>query len=98
MLITQNVMYFGRLSAGCVEEEIADHAQGVISTGKPSVLSFDLRSRFACDGSIEIFTERVVKPNAFLEGLNEVILKRKPLLASTNYGQTGGASGTRIGE
>jgi xanthine/CO dehydrogenase XdhC/CoxF family maturation factor len=96
MLVTQKRVYVGRLSAGCIEEEIADHAQAVICTGKPSVLSLDLRSRFACDGSIDVFIERVVKPNAFLEGLNEVMVKRKPLLASTNYRLTGSASGTRI--
>jgi xanthine dehydrogenase accessory factor len=59
-------------------------------------LSFDLRSRFACDGSIDVFVERVVKPNPFLEGLTGVIVKRKSLLVSTNYRLTGAAPGTRI--
>ena len=96
MLITRKGLYIGRLSAGCVEEEIADHAQAVIGDGKPSVWSFDLRSRFACDGSIDVFVERLVKPNAFLEGLIGVITKRRPILASTNYRLTDAAPGTRI--
>jgi xanthine dehydrogenase accessory factor len=96
MLITQKGLYVGRLSAGCVEEEIADHAQAVISSGKPSLWSFDLRSRFACDGTIDVFVERLMKPNAFLEGLTGVIVKRKPLLVSTNYRLTDTAPGTRI--
>ena len=70
MLILQGRRFIGRLSAGCIEEEMADLAQAVILYGKPARCSFDLRSRFACDGSIEVFIERLVKPNAFLEGVD----------------------------
>src|ERR1700722_2789118 len=69
MLILPGGLFIGRLSAGCIEEEISDLAQAVIFHGKPARCSFDLRSRFACDGSIEVFVERLLKPNAFLEGL-----------------------------
>ena len=53
--------------------------QAVILDGKPARCSFDLRSRFACDGSIEVFIERLVKPNAFLEGLIGVLGNRTPI-------------------
>jgi xanthine dehydrogenase accessory factor len=97
MLVTQKGRYVGRLSAGCVEEEIAGHAQAVIGDGKPSLRSFDLRSRFACEGSIKVFVERLVKPNAFLEQLVRVIAERKTILVSTNYCLTDGAGpGTRL--
>ena len=69
MLILQGGLFIGRLSAGCIEEKISDLAQAVILDGKPARCSFDLRSRFACNGSIEVFVERVVKPNAFLDEL-----------------------------
>jgi len=45
MLILQGRPSIGRLSAGCIEEEVADVAQAVILNGTPSKCSFDLRSR-----------------------------------------------------
>src|ERR1700758_3897921 len=59
MLILQGRPCSGRMSAGCIEDEIADLGQAVILSGKPARCSFDLRSRFACDGSIEVFIERL---------------------------------------
>src|SRR5271166_3369732 len=85
MLILQGRRFIGRLSAGCIEEEMADLGQAVILNGKPARCSFDLRSRFACDGSIEVFIERLVKPNAFLEALAGVLGNRMPITVSTNY-------------
>ena len=96
MLILQGRPYIGRLSAGCIEEEIADLAQAVILYGKPARCSFDLRSRFACDGSIEVFVERLVKPNAFLDGLIGVLGNRAPITASTNYGLDDAVARTRL--
>jgi xanthine dehydrogenase accessory factor len=96
MLIQPGRPLIGRLSAGCIEEEIADHAQAVILSGKPAKCSFDLRSRFACDGSIEVLIERLVKPNAFLESLIGVLANRRPITVSTNYRSTDAAAGTRL--
>ena len=89
MLILPGRPFIGRLSAGCIEEEIADLAQAVILNGKPARCSFDLRSRFACDGSIEVFIERLGKPNAFLEGLTGVLNDRTPIMVSTNCSRFG---------
>jgi xanthine dehydrogenase accessory factor len=96
MLILQGRPFIGPLSAGCIEEEIADLAQGVILYGKPSRCSFDLRSRFACDGSIEVFIERLVKSNAFLDGLIGVLGNRTPIKVSTNYRLADAVPGTRL--
>jgi xanthine dehydrogenase accessory factor len=98
MLITQDKQFFGRLSAGCVEEEVADHAQSVIGTGKPYLWSVDLRSRFACDGSIQVLVERLTKPSPFLEALIRMIDDREPFLATTNYRLTDSEPGTRLAE
>jgi len=96
MLILEGRPLIGRLSAGCIEEEIADVAREVILDGKPARRSFDLRSRFACDGSIEVFIERLVKPNAFLDGLIGVLGNRAPITASTNYGLDDAVARTRL--
>ncbi|HYY29232.1 MAG TPA: XdhC family protein [Chthoniobacterales bacterium] len=98
MLITCEGRYFGRLSAGCVEEEIAELAQGVIRTGKPLIWSCDLRSRFACDGAIHVLVESLEKPNAFVEALSRMVDDRKPLLVKTNYRLTDPDPGTRLAE
>jgi xanthine dehydrogenase accessory factor len=98
MLITSEGQYFGRLSAGCVEEEIAEISQGVIRTGKALNWSCDLRSRFACDGAIHVLLEPMRKPNAFIEALSRMIEDRKPLLVKTNYRLTDPYPGTRPAE
>jgi xanthine dehydrogenase accessory factor len=94
MLITDGGRYFGRLSAGCVEEEIAELAECVIRTGKAFVWSCDLRSRFACDGTIHVLVEQLQKPNAFIEALTRMIDDRKPILVRTNYRLTDSTPGT----
>ena len=96
MLILQGGPFIGRLSAGCIEEEIANLGQAVILYGEPARCSFDLRSRFACNGSIEVFIERLVKPNAFLDELIEVLGHRTPINVSTNYRLTDANVGTQL--
>src|SRR5436305_6846829 len=58
MLIASDGQTVGTLSGGCLEEEVAERAQGVIATRKPLLLSFDTRLRYGCHGSIDIFIER----------------------------------------
>jgi len=96
MLIAPDKQPFGRLSAGCIEEEVADRAQQVIRTGKPFVWTVDLRSRFACDGSIQVFVERLWKPNPFLEALIRMIDDREPFLVATSYRLTDSEPGTGL--
>ena len=98
MLITCDGRYFGRLSAGCVEEEIAELAQNVILTGKPVIWSCDLRSRFACDGAIHVLVEPLERPNAFVEALSRMAGDRKSLLVKTNCRLTDPDSGTSLAE
>ena len=98
MLVVPGRLWIGRLSAGCIEEEIAELAQEVILTGQPARRTFDLRSRFACDGSIEVFIERLVKPNLFLDRLIGVVVDRTPITVLTDYRLTGPKAGTRLAE
>jgi len=58
MLIRTDGSTVGSLSGGCLEEEVAQCALQVLRTGKPSLMHFDTRRRFGCNGSIEIFVER----------------------------------------
>jgi len=58
MLICADGTTAGSLSGGCLEEEVARRAFEVLRTGEPSLMSFDTRLRFGCNGTIEIFIER----------------------------------------
>ena len=59
MLICADGTTAGSLSGGCLEEEVARRAMEVMRTGMPSLMSFDTRLRFGCNGRIEIFVEAV---------------------------------------
>ncbi|MEY2488356.1 MAG: xanthine dehydrogenase accessory factor [Verrucomicrobiota bacterium] len=57
MLICSDGTTAGSLSGGCLEEEVARRAFDVLRAGAPSLMSFDTRLRFGCNGTIEIFVE-----------------------------------------
>src|SRR5437899_7287301 len=61
MLICEDGLTIGSLSGGCLEEEVALRARGVLETGEPLLVSFDTRKRFGCHGKIDIFIERVAE-------------------------------------
>ena len=42
MLIDENGVFQGMLSGGCLEGDLAIHAQVVIETGRPQLLTYDL--------------------------------------------------------
>jgi len=96
MLIAPDKHFVGHLSAGCLEDEIAELAQEVIGTGKGACMQFDLRVRFACDGSIEVFIERLSRPSAFIDGLARAVNERVSILVATNYDVVNGMTGTRV--
>jgi xanthine/CO dehydrogenase XdhC/CoxF family maturation factor len=57
MLICSDGTTAGSLSGGCLEEEVARRGFDVLRSGEPSLMSFDTRLRFGCNGTIEIFVE-----------------------------------------
>ena len=59
MLVCPDGVTVGSLSGGCLEEEVAYRAFGVMDTGMPSLMSFDTRLRFGCNGNIDVFVEAV---------------------------------------
>jgi len=87
MLITSSGETAGALSAGCIEDELAMHARDVIANGAPKLLRFDTRRRFGCNGSIEVFVERV--DAEFMSWLRDKITARQPFeLAAEFFVQT----------
>ena len=59
MLICPDGSTAGSLSGGCLEEEVVRCAFDVLRSGIPSLLNFDTRLRFGCNGTIDIFVESV---------------------------------------
>ena len=89
MLICQDGSTVGSLSAGCIEEEVALCAREVLRNGVSTIISFETRRRFGCNGRIDIFVERISEN--FLVDLAENLIARRSCLAVTIF------EGTRVG-
>ena len=83
MLIAATAETFGLLSGGCIEEEVAAKAEGVMKTGEPLRLTFDTRPRFGCSGSLEVAVEKLDPDDEFLLGLNRCIEERVSFVAGS---------------
>src|SRR5205823_14167026 len=57
MLVCPDGTTVGSLSGGCLEEEVARRAFEVIRTGTASLMSFDTRIGFVCNGTIKYLVE-----------------------------------------
>jgi xanthine/CO dehydrogenase XdhC/CoxF family maturation factor len=92
MLFSADGSAAGSLSGGCLEEDVARRAIDVLHTGKPARMTFDTRLRFGCNGSIDVFVERVQED--FLGQLAANFAERRRCRVMTV--QAGEDSGTRI--
>jgi xanthine dehydrogenase accessory factor len=92
MLICNDGATAGSLSGGCLEEEVARRARDVMRDGEPALMSFDTRLRFGCNGSIDIFVERVNVD--FLAELASNFSERRSCRAVTVF--SGDNLGTRL--
>lgn len=94
MLVCSDGATAGSLSGGCLEEEVAHSAFEVLRTGTPTLMNFDTRLRFGCNGSIEVFVERVGQ--SFLSELSCKITDREPFRIVTNFEEKSHALGSQI--
>jgi xanthine dehydrogenase accessory factor len=94
MLVCPDGTIVGSLSGGCLEEEVARRAFEVMRTGTPSLMSFDTRLRFGCNGSIEVFVE-TVREN-FLAELAAHFTERCSCRAVTMFDEKNEEAGTRL--
>ncbi len=71
MLIAHNGEYAGLLSGGCLEGDLREHAQQVISSGQAKIVQYDMRSAddqlfglgAGCEGAMNILLQTVGNAN-----------------------------------
>src|SRR4051812_21056245 len=83
MLICRDGTTAGSLSGGCLEEEVVRRGLEVLRDRTSSLMSFDTRLRFGCNGSIDIFVERVRED--FLSQLAANLAERRGCRAITVF-------------
>jgi xanthine dehydrogenase accessory factor len=94
MLICPDGSTAGSLSGGCLEEEVVRRAFDVLRTGIPSVMKFDTRLRFGCNGTIEVFVESVSE--GFLTEVASQMEERRTCQMATVFAGDDGDQGSRI--
>lgn len=94
MLICPDGTTAGSLSGGCLEEEVARCAFDVLRTGMPSLMSFDTRLRFGCNGTIEIFVEAARE--TFLAEIAGHVNERRSCLTATVFAGKEDKLGSRV--
>jgi xanthine dehydrogenase accessory factor len=94
MLICSDGTTAGSLSGGCLEEEVAHRAFDVLRTGVSSLMSFDTRLRFGCNGTIEIFVEAMRE--SFLAEVAVHVSERRGCRTATVFAGKEDELGSRI--
>ena len=68
LVVTASGRMAGSVSGGCVEAEVVSRAAGVLETGAPALLHFDVSNErawsvgLACGGGLDVFVERLAAP------------------------------------
>ena len=69
MLVAADGSSAGALSAGCLEDDIRQRGRAVIDSGRPTLVPYDTRKLFGCDGRIDVFIERLASDGECLRFL-----------------------------
>lgn len=109
MLITSQGQMVGSLSGGCLESDVFEQAQAVMTSGKPIVVQYDTMSDddiiwglgLGCNGIVQILIERVEQENPFnpLAFLAECLHQRQAGVLATVFhveGQVKAEVATRL--
>lgn len=111
MLITKDGRRVGLVSGGCLEEDLAERARPVLTSGIASAVTYDARTDqdlvfglgSGCEGTIEVLIERVPEraDGGHLALVARCLARREPLALATVVGSRGavrlGARRWRLG-
>ncbi|MGD8745389.1 MAG: XdhC family protein [Gammaproteobacteria bacterium] len=103
MLVDANGIYYGVLGGGCFEGDLVERARTAISTGKPSLVEYDMRGDedliwglgLGCNGLVKLLLEPLSPRNDYqpLAFLAEAVAGLKPMVLATGFsGATVGRS------
>ncbi|HVF30219.1 MAG TPA: XdhC/CoxI family protein [Pyrinomonadaceae bacterium] len=107
MLICENGMTTGTISAGCLERDVIVHAERVIATGETKLVEYDNASTsdemawglgLGCNGIVRVLIEPVTRDSPYIQALRESSEMRPDaptILAATVY-QGPVAAGARL--
>jgi xanthine/CO dehydrogenase XdhC/CoxF family maturation factor len=109
MLMTSDGQMVGSLSGGCLEGDVFEQAQAVMTSGKPIVVQYDTMSDediiwglgLGCNGIVQILIERLEQESPFnpLTFLSECLHRRQMGLLATVFhveGEVKAQVGTRL--
>src|SRR5260221_10377496 len=85
LLLNASGRLAGSMSSGCLEDEIAGLARGVLASGTPTLHSFDMRPRFGCNGTIDVLIERVLPGNDFFAQAAHALRTRSAWKSATVF-------------
>ena len=88
MLVTEDE-YWGFLSGGCIEADVARHAREAMAEGAPRVLRYGMGSpwidiKLACGSAISVLVEPVASDDPAVATLLDGWTQRKPVLWSSD--------------
>lgn len=98
MLITQSGRQVGTISGGCLESDVFERAQQVMSSGEPMVVTYDSTSvedaiwglGLGCNGVVQVLIQRLVKTQpSHLEFITECLRHQQPGVLATVFSVNG---------
>ncbi len=94
LLVSTQGDYAGSVSGGCLEDDLARAAQGVLADGAPVLRTVDTRPHYGCHGRLELFIERL--PSDLLNQIDTRLRAREPFVLSTRYRSASAVRGTSL--
>jgi xanthine dehydrogenase accessory factor len=92
MLVYEDGHQLGSIGGGAIEAEVRQTAQAIIESGKPQLLTFDLKSvdseesALVCGGSMEVYVEPILPdPTLFIFGSGHVAKAVAEVAALTGF-------------
>ncbi|MEJ2399890.1 MAG: XdhC family protein [Xanthomonadales bacterium] len=100
MLIAADGAFAGLISGGCLEGDLAEHAQAVFASGEPAQVTYDMSAGddlvwnlgIGCDGVIHLQLQRLSRAEGLdvLQRLADAHARRQAVLLAVSLGDAGG--------
>lgn len=87
MLVRQDGVFAGCISAGCLEDSIAQQARSALQGGAAKLVTIDTRPHYGCYGNITLLLEPLAATagEALLRPVQTALETRRPIRVLTDY-------------